>query len=51
MAKNAEQFPELSERICTTKNAIYREYAGARITEGWQRLVKITASKVIEGKS
>ena len=50
MAEHAEQCSELSERTGTTKNDIERDDAGARIIEGWEQLVKTTASKVIEKK-
>ncbi|MEP1953909.1 MAG: hypothetical protein ABJJ26_03135 [Algoriphagus sp.] len=36
MAKNAEQFSERLERISTTRNDIERDYAGARIIDGWE---------------
>ena len=45
MTKNAVQFSELLENIGTTKNDIERDSAGARILEGWEQLVKTTASK------
>ena len=50
MAKNAEQFSELLEIIGTTSNDIERDDAGARIIEGWEKLVNTTASKVIGKK-
>ena len=34
------------ENIGTTKNDIERDSAGARISEGWEQLVKTTARKV-----
>ena len=50
MSKNAEKFSELLERIGTTENDVERDSAGARIIEGWEQLVKTTASKVIGKK-
>ena len=51
MAKKADQFSELLERIGKTRNDIERDDAGARIIiEGWEQLVKTTASKVIGKK-
>ena len=44
--KNAVQLSELSENIGTTKKAIERDNAGARIIERWEQLVKTTASNV-----
>ena len=38
------------ESIGTTKNNLERDSAGARIIEGWEQLVKTTASKVIGKK-
>ena len=38
------------ENIGTTKYDIERDNAGARIIEGWEQLVKTTASKVIGKK-
>ena len=35
------------EIIGTTRNAIERDDAGARIIEGWEQLVRTTASKII----
>ena len=35
MAKNAEQFSELLERLGTTRNDTERDDAGSRILEGW----------------
>ena len=46
--KHAVQFSELLESIGTTKNDMERDDAGGRIIEGWEQLVKTTASKVIE---
>ena len=46
MAKNAEQLFELLESKGTTKNDMERDNAGARIIEGWEQLVKTTASSV-----
>ena len=46
MAKNAEQLFELLESKGTTKNDMERDSAGARIIEGWEQLVKTTASSV-----
>ena len=50
MAKNAQQFSELLERIGTARNDRERDDAGAGIIEGWEQLVKTTASKVIRKK-
>ena len=50
MAENTEQFSELLERLGTTRNGIERGNAGARIIEGWEQLVKTTASKTIPGR-
>ena len=50
MAKNAERFSELLESIGTTENDTERDSAGDRIIEGWEQLVKNTASKVIGKK-
>ena len=36
------------ESIGTTEDDVERDNAGARITEGWKQMVKITASKVIQ---
>ena len=44
MKKNAVRLSELLENIGTTKNDIGRDNAGARIIEGWEQLVKTTAS-------
>ena len=49
-AKTAVQFSKLLESMGTTKNDMKRDSAGARIMEGWQQLVKTTASKVIGKK-
>ena len=46
MVKNAEQLFELLESKGTTKNDMERDSAGARIIEGWEQLVKTTASSV-----
>ena len=45
-----ENFSELLENIGTTKNVIERDNARASIIEGWEPLVKTTASKVIGNK-
>ena len=50
MAKSDEQLSELLESVGTTKNDTERDSAGARITEGWEQLVKTTATKVVGGK-
>ena len=50
MAKNAERFSELFENIGTTENDTERDGAGDRIIEGWEQLVKNTATKVIGKK-
>ena len=50
MKKNAVRLSELLENIGTTKNDIGRDNAGARIIEGWEQLVKTTASRVIGKK-
>ena len=38
------------ENLGKTKNDIERDNAGARIIEGWEQLVKTTASRVIGKK-
>ena len=50
MAKNAERFSELLESICTTKNDKKIDSAGVRIIDGWEQLVKSTASKALGKK-
>ena len=50
MSKNAEKFSELLESIGTTNNDVEKDSAGARAIEGWEQLVKTTASKVIGKK-
>ena len=50
MAKNAERFSELLESIGTTENDKERDSAGDRNIEGWEQLVKNTASEVIGKK-
>ena len=50
MAKNGEQFFELLEIIGTTRNDIEWDGAGAGVIEGWEKLVKTPASKVIGKK-
>ena len=47
MTKNAECFFELFEITGTADNYTERSIAGARIIEGWELLVKNTASKAI----
>ena len=46
MAENTEHFSELLEIIGTTRNDIESDDVGDRIIEGWEQLVKTTASKV-----
>ena len=46
MAKNADRFSELLESVCTTESDAEREIADS-IVEGWEQLVKNTASKVL----
>ena len=48
--KNAAQFSELLESIGTTKNDTKRDSAGAKFMEGWEQVVKTTASRVIGEK-
>ena len=48
--KIAENFSELLEIIGTTRNAIERDNAGARILQRGEQLVKTTATKVTIGK-
>ena len=43
-------FPSCWKSIGTTKNDMERDTAGARIIEGWEQLVKTTASKGIGKK-
>ena len=50
MAKRAEQFSELLNIIGTTRNDLERDYAGGSIIEGWEKMVKTTARKVIGKK-
>ena len=50
MSKNAERFSGLLESIGTTENDTEGDSAGDRIMEGWEQLVKNTASKVIGKK-
>ena len=44
MANNAQRFSELLDSIGTTENDTERDSAGDRIMEGWEQLVKNTAS-------
>lgn len=46
MQRPPQQYCELLEIIGAINNDIKRGNAGARIVEGWEQLVKITASKV-----
>ena len=48
--KHAERFSELLESIGTTENGTGRDSAGDRNIEGWEQLVKSTASKGIGRK-
>ena len=49
--QNAKQFSELLDSIRgTTKKDMERDSEGARITQGWEQLVKTTECKVIVGK-
>ena len=50
MAKTAGQCSELLESISATNNEKERGNAGARIIEGWEQLVKTTASILIGKK-
>ena len=50
MAKNAVKFSELVKSVGTVDTEMERDRAGAKIIEGWEQLVKTTASKVIGKK-
>ena len=50
MAKSAVLFTELLERVGRVDTEMERNRAGAKIVEGWEQLVKNTASEVIGKK-
>ena len=45
IAKNADRVSELFESIGTAENYTERDIAGARIIEGWEKLVKNTTKQ------
>lgn len=47
MTENAMNVSKLVESVDTNDTEMGRDRAGVKITEGWERLVKTTASKVI----
>ena len=48
MARNAVEFSEFLKSLSTVDPGIERNRAGAKVIEGWEQLVKITASKATE---